>query len=93
MILVALLSLSSSFISNLYMEMSMDTCPYGTDPAPVLRMKNGGSPRIDSIGDTTLYGNFNKRNLIWNEEGKCECGIPDFDLEYNELFYNYRRKE
>lgn len=90
MLVALLLSLSSTFLDDLYNEMSMDTYPYGVDASPVLRMKNGKSPTIDSLGDVLIYGHVDQNEIVWNKNGKSSDS--NFDLEFNELFYAYPRK-
>lgn len=92
MLVALLLSLSSTFLDDLYNEMSMDTYPYGADASPVVRMKNGKSPTIDSLGDFLIYGQAQQRKIIWDKNGKSNVDTT-FDLEFNELFYAYPRKD
>lgn len=87
--LVASLTASDFSLAHLDFEMSCDTYPYGVDASPMVRMKNGQSPRIDSLGTDKLYGHLKDQTFVWNRKGVCECGIPTFDLEFTELFYDY----
>lgn len=91
MLVALLLSLSSTFLDDLYNEMSMDTYPYGVDASPVVRTKNGKSPTIDSLGDVSVFGHLHEQTFVWDKNGKTK-DTPEFDLEFNELFYSYPRK-
>ena len=86
--------LASNFnLNDLSMEMSMDTYPYGVDASPMVLMKSGESPTIDSLDATTLYGHYNGVKLEWNEFGMCKCNKPKYDLKYSNLFYNHPDKK
>jgi hypothetical protein len=90
MILQLLTILSTSFLDDLYNEMSMDTYPYGVDPSPVVRTVNGQAPTIDSLGNDCLYGHIKDKHFIWTRDGKTEDS--QYDLKFNELFFDYPRK-
>lgn len=90
MLITLLTILSTAFLDDLYMEMSMDTYPYGADPSPVVKTRNGLSPTIDSLGDNCLYGHIKGMYFIWNKDGKTED--HNFDLKFNELFFDYPRR-
>lgn len=70
--------------------MSMDTYPYGSDPTPMIVMRNGLIPAIDSIGDSCLYGHFNVQLLVWDENGKCDLNIRNYDLIFTKKYRNHK---
>lgn len=90
MFLPLLLTLSSTFLNDLYNEMSMDTYQYGSDPTPMIVMKNGLKPVIDSIGDSCLYGHFNVRQIIWDENGQSNLSVRKYDLIFTRNFRKNR---
>jgi hypothetical protein len=64
----------------------MDTYPYGADASPVVRMKNGKSPTIDSLGDFVLFGKCADAPCQWDNNGKSNFKT-EFDLHFDKLFY------
>lgn len=86
-----LLSLSSAnpfSLNEVYVEMSMDTYPYGIDVGPLIKTIGDEHPIIDSLAEDCLFGTIDKRALKWNEKGECVSPLckPNENLTWSDYW-------
>jgi hypothetical protein len=75
-------------IGEIYVELSMDTYPYGMDPSPLIKTVGNKHPKIDSMVDSRLYGRLGRRTLQWDSTGVCvsrNCR-PSDNLTWSDLW-------
>ena len=70
-LMYSMLFAGSFDIGFLYLELSMDTYKYGSDPSPLIKTVNGRRLHIDSMVDYKLYGRVGNRLLTWDSLGHC----------------------
>lgn len=85
--LVAIAFAGQFSLSHLEYEMSCDTYPYGADATPVVQMRNGQQPTIDSLDSTHVWGHLNRTHFVWDSVGKCDNN-KHHDLIFRKSFWS-----
>lgn len=84
--LISIICAGQFSLSLLDFEMSCDTYPYGVDASPVVQMRNGQRPIIDSLSSTNIWGRLDDTMFVWDSLGHCDKK-PEHDLMFHKTFW------